>query len=143
MKPSFSIRAVFSLVLVGIGAIIALDQPEAPFVVTETPVVVPTAPAPSPLPKPAPSPIGEPAEVVCTFRCANCRRAPSVAYRNGETPHVYLNCNQCTRAMPRTDPKLTPAEQAIWDAYRDGLNRATAHPQASYQAAPQVALCRT
>lgn len=160
MKPSFSIRAIFSLVLVGICAIIALDQPETPFVVTETPAVVPPSPQPSPKPKPAPAPIGEPAEVVCTFRCANCRRAPSLLYHEGDTLPLWATCKNCGRPMPRTDPKLNEREspKSAWGCPCGGncqcefgqcggqycpTNRSAAPPKTSYLPARRALACRT
>lgn len=137
MKPSFSIRAVFSLVLIGIGAIIALDSPETPFVVTETaPAVVPVKPVDPPKPSPAPDPgEGNPiSPTICTFRCAACRRAPTLQYHPDAVLPPYAVCKQCGRQMPRTDPPLNAIE-------RRGLGL----PQTSqYRQAPQpIQFCRT
>src|SRR6185312_3796536 len=115
-----SIRAVVSLVLVAIGAIIYLDKGDAAFVVTETaPAVQPVKPVtpPKPSPKPAPAPIApapspgaEPAEIVCTFRCDYCKRAPSLTYHEGDALPLWATCKNCGRSMPRTDPKLNADE---------------------------------
>lgn len=135
MKPSFSTRAIFSLVLVGIGAILALDA-ETPFVVTETPAVVQPVTPPKPSPKPAPAPdVGAaPAEVVCTFRCDYCRRAPSLLYHEGDALPIAATCRNCGRSMPRTDPKLNAEEY-----------RRLYPPQSSVRRARAVlaAACRT
>ena len=84
---------------------------DAAFVITETAAIADSQPAPE-LAAPAVEAAPQPAEIVCTFRCAACRRAPSLTYHEGDALPAFATCKQCGRSMPRTDPKLSDAERA-------------------------------
>lgn len=105
-------RLIASIALLAIAAIVALTDSDRAanetFTVTESP---PSVEAPEPAPAVPPEP-AQPAEIVCTFRCAACKRAPTLTYHEGDELPIVANCKQCGRSMPRTDPKLSDDERA-------------------------------
>jgi len=122
-------RLIVSIALCAIAAIVALTDSDRAaseaFVVTEPPAVLPEPPSPIVEPEPQPEPTPEPqvAEIVCTFRCDACKRAPTLTYHEGDALPICANCKQCGRSMPRTDPKLSEVERAKLPRPRTAMTR--------------------